>query len=248
MSVWRLERLRLFRTLRWAGVLGPYLLFGVAMPIVTRYQEALFSNLGGEIQVTVPPSTAAQGLAAYLGNAMQVGLLVSVLVAAGSLAFDARPEWAAFLRIRSASLSGLVVPKFAVNAAASAASYALGLVAAWILTVALIGSLPVAALLAGGAFGVLYLAFAVAVVAATAGIARSVIGAGGIALVVLIALPILAEIPALEPWLPSALVGAPTAIAEGEAATGFLRSAAVAAVATPALLWLCVRLLGRREV
>jgi hypothetical protein len=75
-----------------------------------------------------------------------------------------------------------------------------------------------------------------------------VIGAGGLALVVLIALPILAEVRVLEPWLPSALVGSVTAIAEGEEATAFLRSAAVAALATPALLWLSVRLLGRREI
>jgi ABC-2 type transport system permease protein len=246
--VWRLERLRLFRTLRWAGLLAAYVAVGVAMPIVTRYQEALFSNLGGNIQVTVPPPTPPEGIAAYLGNAAQLGLLVTVLLAAGSLAFDARPEWAAFLRIRSASLSGLVVPKFAVNAIASGASFALGLVAAWVLTVALIGSLPVAALLAGGAYVALYLAFAVAVVAATAGLARSAIGAGGLALVVLIALPILAQIPALQPWLPSTLVGSPTEIAEGEAATRFLRSAGVAAVAIPALLWVSVRLLARREI
>jgi ABC-2 type transport system permease protein len=218
------------------------------MPVVTRYQEALFGNLGGDIEVIVPPPTPAQGVAAYLGNAMQVGLLVTVLVAAGSLAFDARPEWAAFLRMRSASLAGLVVPKFAVNALASAASFALGLVAAWILTGALIGSVPAATLLAGGAYGALYLAFAVAVVAAAAGLARSVIGAGGLALVVLIALPILAEVRVLEPWLPSALVGSATEIAEGETATAFLRSAAVAALATPVLLWLSVRLLARREV
>ncbi|MGZ8605860.1 MAG: hypothetical protein ACXWXQ_02300 [Actinomycetota bacterium] len=248
MNLWRLERLRLFRTPRWAGLLGSYLVFGITMPVVTRYQEAIFSNLGGEIQVVVPPPTAPQGIAAYLSNAMQIGLLVSVLVAAGSLAFDAKPEWGAFLRLRSPSLAALVVPKFAVNAVATAACYAAGLVAAWVGTVALIGSLPVSALLVGGAFGMLYLAFAIALVAAASGLARSVIGVGGIALVVLIALPILGEVRILEPWMPSALVGSPTAIAEGGSAADFLRAAVVTIGATGALLWASAWLLARREV
>jgi ABC-2 type transport system permease protein len=248
VSVWRLEVIRLLRTVRWVGILAAYLLFGITMPILTRYQEAIFSNLGGDVQIIVAPPTPSQGIAAYLQNAMQIGLLVSVLVAAGSLAFDARPEWAAFLRTRSPSLARLVVPKYAVNAIATTLCYTLGLAAAWIGTALLIGSLPVAALLVGAPLGALYLAFAVAVVACTAGVARSVIGAGGLALGVLIVLPIIGQVPALEPWLPSTLVGAPTAIADGRAAVDFVRSAAVALIATPALLWVAVRLLGRREL
>lgn len=248
MTIWRLERLRLFRTPRWAGLLASYLVFGIAMPILTRYQDVIFRNLGGDVQVIVPPATPPQGIAAYLQNAMQIGLLVTVLLAAGSLAFDAKPEWAAFLRLRTPSLERLVVPKVAVNAVASVACFLLGLTAAWVGSSALIGSLPTMTLLAGGAFGALYLTFAVALVAFTAGITRSVIGAGGLALVVLILLPIAGEVPALEAWVPSALVGAPTAIAEGGSAGTFLRAAAVTVGGTVLLVWGSSRLLGRREV
>lgn len=249
MSVWRLERLRLLRTVRWAGLLASYLVFGIGMPILTRYQEALFRNLGGEIQVIAPDPTPPQAIASYLSNAMQIGLLVSVLLAAGSLAFDAKPEWAAFLRTRSSSLWRLLLPKYATNAVAVAAAYAVGLVAAWIGTVALIGSTPPAALVVGGAYGALYLGFAIAVVALAAGLARSVIGAGGVALVALIVLPILGEfLSGLESWLPSTLVGAPTAIAEGEPVGSFLRAAVLTVVSTPLVLWGAERLLSRREV
>jgi ABC-2 type transport system permease protein len=247
VTLWRLETVRLFRTLRWLALLASYLLFGITMPILTRYQDALFSNLGGDVQVIFPPPTPPQAIASYLQNAMQIGLLVTVLIAAGSLAFDAKPEWAAFLRTRSRTPWELVAPKYAVNAAAASACFALGLVAAWIGTGALIGSLPLGGLLAGMAFGALYLAFAVAVVACTAGLARSVIGAGGLALVVLIVLPIVGQIPAVEPWLPSALVGAPTAIADGEPAMDFLRAAVVAVAAAAGFLAAAVRLLARRE-
>jgi ABC-2 type transport system permease protein len=247
VSVWRLEALRLFRTLRWVGLLASFLLFGIAMPFLTRYQDAIFRNLGGDVQVTFPPPTPAQAIAAYLQNAMQIGLLVAVLVAAGSLAFDAKPEWAAFLRTRSRSPWDLVAPKYAVNAGATAACFALGLVAAWVGAGALIGSMPIGGLVWGLVYGGLYLAFAIAVVACTAALARSVIGAGGLALVVLIALPILGQIPWLEPWLPSTLVGAPTSLAEGAPASDFLRAAAITLAVTPALLAASVRLLAHRE-
>jgi ABC-2 type transport system permease protein len=73
VTIWRLERLRLFRTPRWAGLLASYLVFGIAMPILTRYQDVIFRNLGGDVQVIVPPATPPQGIAAYLQNAMQIG-------------------------------------------------------------------------------------------------------------------------------------------------------------------------------
>ncbi len=248
MTVWRLERLRLLRTLRGAGLLASFLAFGILMPIVTRYQDALFRHLGGGVQVIVPPATPPQGIASYLQNAMQIGLLVAVLIAAGSLAFDAKPEWAAFLRTRAPELSSLVLPKVTVLAAATVICYLAGLGAAWIGTVALIGSVPIATLVVGGVFGALYLVFAIAVVAAASGVARSVIGAGGLALGVLLLLPALAQVPALEPWSPSALVGAPTAIATGDPATSFLRAAAVTLASAVVLVWAAIRLLARREV
>jgi ABC-2 type transport system permease protein len=248
VTVWRLERLRLVRTLRGVGLLASFLAFGILMPVVTRYQDALFRHLGGGVQVIVPPATPPQGIAAYLQNAMQIGLLVAVLIAAGSLAFDAKPEWAAFLRTRAPDIARVVVPKVAVLSAATAGCYVAGLAAAWIGTATLIGSMPIATLVAGGVFGALYLVFAVAVVAAAAGLVRSVIGTGGLALGVLVLLPLLAQVPALEPWMPSALVGAPTAIANGEAATGFLRASAVTIASGVTLVWVATRLLARREV
>ncbi|HSJ50989.1 MAG TPA: hypothetical protein VLA90_06855, partial [Actinomycetota bacterium] len=115
-------------------------------------------------------------------------------------------------------------------------------------SVALIGSLPMAAFVGGAVYGAVYLAFVVALVAATAGLARSADGAGGIANVELILLPIAALAPALEPWSPSALVGAPTAIADGDSPAEFVRAAGVTLAASAALLWVSTRLLERREV
>ena len=247
MSIWRLEWLRLFRTRRWIGLAAPYVLFGFLGPILTRYQEAIFRHVGGGITVIVPPPSAGQAIGSYVDNAGQIGLLVAIVVAAGSLGFDAHPEWAAFLRTR-VSVGSLVMPKFTVNVIAVAAAFMLGMLAAWYETVVLIGHVDPPALLAGIAYGWIYLAFSVAVVALCAGVARSVVGIAAIALSVLIALPILGQVGALASWLPSALVGAPVRLVEGASETSFLRAAGVGAVATVAALWAAGRLLARREI
>jgi ABC-2 type transport system permease protein len=249
MTIWRLELLRLFRTFRWAGLAASYLVFGILGPVITRYQEALFRNVGGDIKMIVPPPSAPQAIASYVGNASQIGLLVTIFIAAGSLAFDARPEWAAFLRTRASSIGGIVLPKFAVNAAAAATSFAVGAVAAWLLTSVLIDDVPVGAMLAGIVLWAVYLAFAVSVVALAAGLSRSVIGAAGITAVVLLVMPLGAEVLGVaKPWMPSTLVGSLTAMVAGGSATEYLRAVGVAALATAACLLAAERLLRRREL
>jgi hypothetical protein len=104
-------------------------------------------------------------------------------------------------------------------------------------------------MLAGVVLWWLYLGFAVSVVALAAGLSRSVVGAAGITVVVLLVLPLGAEVVGVvKPWMPSTLVGSLTALADGGSVTSFLRSAAVAIVATAACLLTAVRLLSRREI
>jgi ABC-2 type transport system permease protein len=249
MTIWRLEVLRLFRTFRWVGLAASYVVFGILGPVITRYQEALFRNVGNGITIIVPPPSAPQAIASYVGNAAQVGLIVTIFIAAGSLAFDARPEWAAFLRTRASSIGGILLPKFVVNAAAAAMSFAVGAVAAWLLTSVLIEDVPVGAMLAGIALWAVYLAFAVSVVALAAGLARSVIGAAGITAVVLLVMPLGAEVLGVaKPWMPSTLVGSLTTMVAGGSATEYLRAAGVAVLTTATCLLAAQRLLGRREL
>ena len=68
MNLWRAELARLFRTMRWAGLAASYVVFGILMPIVTRYQEALFRNLGGEIRVEAPPPTPSLAIASFVAT------------------------------------------------------------------------------------------------------------------------------------------------------------------------------------
>jgi hypothetical protein len=243
-----MELARLFRTMRWVGLGGAYVLFGIISPLVTRYQEALLRNVGNGIKIQAPPPTPDLAITSFVGNASQIGLLVTIFIAAGSLAFDARPEWAAFLRTRS-PLPPILMPKFWVNAGAAAAAFALATVVAWIETAVLIGGLPTAGMLAGIGYWIVYLAFVVAAVALSAGFSRSVIGVAGFTAVVLIAMPLGADVlTAVKPWMPSTLVGALPALAAGASPSGFVRAAASAVVLGAAALLVSTRLLASREL
>jgi hypothetical protein len=162
MNLWRLEWLRLVRTHRPTGLVAVFLLFGFTGPLTARYLEAILRRFGGGVEVRLPTPVPADGMAEYVSNGLQLGLLVVVLVAAAALAFDAQRESAAFLRTRVRGTWQLVLPKVAVNALTAAGAFTLGAAAAWYETVVLLGRLPLTRTMAGIAYLALYLGFAVA--------------------------------------------------------------------------------------
>jgi ABC-2 type transport system permease protein len=249
MSLWRLEWLRLLRTRRLVVLAGVYAFFGLLGPLTARYLPEIIDRFGGNVQVIVPTPTPADGISEFSSNSQQIGLLVVAVVAAGALVLDALPEMGIFLRTRVSPAWRLLVPRYLVAAAAAAGAFLLGLGAAWYETVILLGPVPVGALAAGAGYGLVYLAFAVAVVAALAPHSRSLVVAVAGSVAVLLALPLLGLAPGVEPWLPSHLLGALDALVSGEsAAGGYLRATGVALAATAGLLLLAGRAVASKEL
>ncbi|HEU5001788.1 MAG TPA: hypothetical protein VFW71_03290 [Actinomycetota bacterium] len=248
MSLWRLEWLRIVRTRRLMALAGTYLFFGVTGPFVARYLPNIIGHVGGRVRVSVPPPVPADGVAQYVSNASQIGLLVVVLVAGAALAFDARREMGIFLRTRVRPVRRLVLPALLVNAAVAAAVFAMGTVAAWYETDVLIGALPAGRMLLGLALGMLFLGFAVALTALAASVARSVLASAGIALAVLLGMAIVGTIGGVGAWLPTHLMGALAGLARGDAATGYLRAAGICLAAAAACIAASVPLATRREL
>ena len=249
MSLWRLEWLRLVRTPRALALGAVFTFFGLLEPALTRYQSQIFSHLGNGVQITFPPATPAAGIRSYAGELGGVGLVVVVVLAAGALSFDARPGLATFLRTRVAGIWRLVVPRFAVSAAAAAAAYLVGTLAAWYETELLIGSLPVGGMLAGILCGGVYLAFAVAVTALVASVVRSTLATVGVALAVLLVLPAAGALRPVERWLPTTLAGAPVQLLNGTHRLPWYLPAIGATVAvSAAALALAVLRLRTREI
>lgn len=252
MSLWKLEWLRLTRTKRWIALVGVYLFFGLLGPFTARYLSEIFSFAGGEMQgatVEFPPPVPADGMVQYVSNVTQIGTLVAVVVAAGALAFDAIPEMGVFLRTRTRSVTRILAPRMVIVTASVVAAFLIGTVAAWYETWVLIGGLDTGAVLAGALFSSLFLVFVVALVAAAAGRAQSVIGTVMISIVFLLVMPVFGISEAVGRWLPSHLASALSALPAGETqAVDYLPATIVTLAATAVLLWLSVQLAARREL
>lgn len=248
MTLWRLEVLRMVRTHRWTMVVGVYLVFGILGPISARYLNELVGNFAGDITIVLPDPRPVDGVTQFVSNATQLGLLAVVIVAASALAVDARTEVAAFLRTRVERATTLLWPRYVVVTLTAVLALVVGTAVAWGLTAAVLGPLPAGTMVLGTALGALYLAFAVAVVAAAGSVVRGVVPTVFAALVLLLLLPIVGVLPAVDPWLPSRLVTAVVALVEGEAASDYLRAVGVTVVVTPLLLLLAGRQLQRRDL
>jgi ABC-2 type transport system permease protein len=248
MNLWRLEWIRLTRTRRWVALVGVYLLFGFLGPLTARYMAEIIESVGGGLEVIAPQPVAADGLATYVSNVSQIGLMVSVGVAAAAFVFDANPQMGIFLRTRVTNMRHIVGPRYVVMTAAVMASFAIGSVAALYESIVLMGSLPIDAWAWGTVLECLYLAFAMALVAAIAGKLRSVIVVAIVAIGILLIFPLVGLIPGVSEWLPSHLVGALEALALGASLGDYLGSVVVTVVLTAGLLWLAVRWSAHRPL
>jgi ABC-2 type transport system permease protein len=249
MSLWWLELLRLTRTPRALALGLVFVVIGLIEPVATRFENRLLGHVAGRIKVTLPPPTPADGLNSYVSEVTLIGLILAVAFTAQAMSFDTRPGLATFLRTRAGGLRELVAPRFAVNAAAAAVAYVLGSAGAWYETQVLIGPLPPGGMLAGTLCGVVYFILATAIAAFASALVRSTIGAVGIALGLLILLPVASAIRPIAGWLPSALVGAPASLVNGSyQLPHYVPALAVSAVAVAAALAATVRLLSRREI
>jgi ABC-2 type transport system permease protein len=250
MSSWRLEWLRLVRTPRAISLAAVYLVFGLGEPVLTKYLSKILGHAGGvhRLRISLPAPVPSDGINAYISQIATIGIIVVVAIAAGSFGFDAKQGLATFLRTRVSSLWQLIIPRFTVNAAAAIAAYLLGLLAAWYETNLLIGSLPAGAMLEGMLCSASYLAFAVALSAAAASLVKSTLGAVGITVVVLLALPIAASVHSIQNWLPSTLVNAPVDLIGGAHLTRYLPAIIVSVAASALLLVGAAARLRSREV
>jgi ABC-2 type transport system permease protein len=245
MGAWRLELLRVWRTRRVVALAATFLVIGLGSPVLTYELPELAKHPGNGVRIIAPKPTAADGIAGYASNVAQLGTLVVVVVAAATLAIDARPAVAAFYRTRARRPALLVLPRYAVVTAASVAMLALGTLAAWYQTAVLLGHVPAADLAAGLALEALWLCFVTGVVAVFTSAVRGVLGVVGGSIALLLVLALLGGVHSLSSWLPTRLAGSGADLLRHPAGDVW-HAALVAAAATVAALWLAVSRQGAR--
>lgn len=249
MSLWTLEVLRLTRTKRWIALLAVYLFFGLLGPVTAKYMSEILGLAGGDLEgatIDFPDPVPADGMIQYVSNAGQIGTLVAMVIAAGALAFDAIPEMGVFLRTRVTRVWDILLPRLVVPFVAASLAFTIGALAAWYETWALIGPLGAGDVLAGIGYGVVFLAFVVALVAAIAHVSRSILATVITSVVVLLMMPLFGLVDAISVWVPTSLLNALAEIPAGAAIGDYLGATGVTVVASALLVWIAVRAAGRR--
>lgn len=245
MTLWRLEFVRLFRSLRWVILAAVYGFFGVIGPLTARFLPDLIERIEGTT-AGLPEFGPPDGITQFVGNAQQFGLLAVAFVAAAALAIDSNVELSVFFRTR-ASMRDIVTPRLVVNAAAAAAAFVFGAVIAYVGTGILLDWVDLGPFIVGVALQCVYLAFAVAVVGVMASVVRKVVTTALLSVGVLILLGVLTLVSPVAPWLPSDLAGAIDRLIRG-GDFDYWRSLVVTLVLIASLSALTIRRLDRREV
>jgi ABC-2 type transport system permease protein len=218
MTLWRLEWVRLMRTGRVMILIAVFFAMGLLGPLSVRYLPELLESAGGDPASisTLPPVTAEFSMAAFLSNAIQLGLLAVAFVGAAALAIDAKPEISVYFRSR-ASIPQILAPRYVFNAGATVIAFAFGVVTAVVATGVLIEWPPAADTVVASLLVVVYLVFVVALIALFGSLVRRVPATALLTIGSLIALSIIGLYQPVEEYLPSHLVGGfETVIAGGD--------------------------------
>jgi ABC-2 type transport system permease protein len=248
MGPWRLEMLRVWRTRRLIALAAIFLIVGLGNPVLVYYLPDLLKGAGDGIQITLTRQTPADGIAGFAQSVAQLGTLVVVIVTAATLSIDARPGLAEFYRTRLRRPTRLVLPRYLTITGAAVAAFAVGTLGAWYETTILLGHISLADLAAGSALEALWLCFVTSVVAACTSVIRSVLGAVGSAVALLLALDGLGAAPALSSWMPARLAESVADLTGPQPGGNIWHAVVIASVATAALISLAVNRIGQREL
>ena len=169
------------------------------------------------------------------------------MVAAASLAIDAHPALSAFYRTRVRQVDLLVLPRYVVVTAASVVALILGTLGAWYETTVLFSSVNFGALAGGVGLEAVWLCFVASTVLFLSSMVRSVLGVVGWTIALLLGLALLANVGAVETWLPTRLAASIGVSVQGPAGD-IWHAVVMAGLGTAIGLAAGVYLLGRREV
>jgi ABC-2 type transport system permease protein len=248
MGPWRLEMLRVWRTRRLIALAAIFLIIGLGNPVLVYYLPDLLKGASDGIQITLTRQTPADGITGFAQSVAQLGTIVVVIVTAATLSIDARPGLAEFYRTRLRRPTRLVLPRYLTITGAAVAAFAVGTLGAWYETTILLGHISLADLAAGSALEALWLCFVTSVVAACTSVIRSVLGAVGSAVALLLALDVLGAAPALSSWMPTRLAESVADLTSPQPAGNIWHGAVIAGLAAAALISLAVNRIGRREL
>lgn len=204
------------RTMRLLAVVAVFAILGLLSPVFARYVREIVEAVGGgQFEGMIPEPVVGDAVAQFTKNTGQLGVLIAILVAMGSVATEKERGTAAFLLTKPITRGAFIAAKVVAIGALLALALAVAGVLCWTYTTILFEPLPVPGF--AGAVALVWLSLAAfAAVTFLASVAtRSGLAAGGIGFGVFVLTGILSALPGIGPWMPTSLWGAADALALG---------------------------------
>jgi ABC-2 type transport system permease protein len=212
----RKELLEAWRTRRLPVVAVLFAIVGILSPLTARYlNEILTVALGDQLPVVLPAPTAVTALDQLQKNLAQMGALAAIALAMGSVSGELDRGTAALVLAQPATRPAFLLAKLTGIAIVLAACTALGVGVAWVYTAILFEPLPLTGWLVLAALAWLALLAWAAITFLASSATGSTMAAAGIGFVALIAVSLVAIVPALDHVLPTGLAAPSTLLAAG---------------------------------
>ena len=199
-----MEQLRTYKLLIVGAI---FLLFGITTPLMLKYLPQILELAGGSgLEITIPPPTAIQSLAEYTSTIGQIGLLVAVLMAMGSVANEIRHGTAVITLSKPVSRAAFVNAKLIAMGLTFLVSLAVASLFCYGYTIWLIGEASILAFVGQNLLLGLFLIFCLTVTLLFSSLFKSPLAAGGTAIALLIAQSALSAIPRIGDLFPGKLL------------------------------------------
>jgi ABC-2 type transport system permease protein len=237
-----------FRTYRWLIVGGIFLLFGITTPLMLKYLPEILKFAGDQLTIIdMPAPTAVQSLSEYTGTIGQIGVLVAVLVAMGSIANELRHGTALMTLSKPVSRLAFVTAKLMAVSLTFLGSMIVASIFCYAYTVWLIESADVMAFVGQNALLGLFLIFCLAVTLLFSSLFKNSLAAGGISLAIIVAQAGLTVLPGFRNYLPGSLLNWGTEILKGSSES-YWRALGITVVVIIFCIYLAQRTLQRKDL
>ncbi len=213
------ELREILRTYRWLLLPYVFLVLGLGQPIAFKLMpEILKNSLPPGTTLVLPPAAPMDILKSTLGQFNQMGVIMVILAAMGSVAQEKASGVAAAVLVKPVGRGVYLLVKFFAYSLLTALAFWLGLGASAYYTQILIGPIDWQAALSGGLVYLVYLIVAVSLTILASTLFSGQGAAGGAAFLGILALSLL---PKLASWsdrlFPAALIGQAEKIFAGKA-------------------------------
>jgi len=204
-----IEHIKTYKLLIVVAVL---LIFGLGTPLILYFLPEIS---GDQVPIPLPEFGAIDAIQSYLSTLNQIGLLIAVLIAMGAIAQERERKTAIMTLTKSVGFGSFITAKLAALIVTFGIGFFLGAAGCYLYTVVLLGSFSATDFLYINLLAGLYLVVCLSVTVMYSSFFRNQMIAGLLALVTLIFLVLISNIPVIGEYAPNSLMNWATQIALG---------------------------------